>query len=239
MKKILLFLIGLFFLYAPLQAQPPMFAPGPGSETVSGIVELATDAETATGTSDAVVCTPGNVASVYQYDTIWIGAAAMAPTTTNGATFGSCEYATNDLQRDYYAFDTSTEQYVDFDFPMPEAWDRGTIKAKFYWSSATGSSINDTVEWELRGGAFSDSDALDAALGTAQVISDVVLADNGTDLQISAATPAITIGGTPALGCLVHYKASRNVSGTDNMLEKARLFGILIQYKKSNTVSAW
>lgn len=31
------------------------------SETKRGVVELATDAETVTGTSDAVVCTPGNI----------------------------------------------------------------------------------------------------------------------------------------------------------------------------------
>jgi len=42
-------------------AQPPMFVPGPASTSIVGIVELATDAETVTGTSDAVVTTPGNI----------------------------------------------------------------------------------------------------------------------------------------------------------------------------------
>ena len=71
------------------------------------------------------------------------------------------------------------------------------------------------------------------------MISDVVLAGVEACLHISGATPSITIGGTPALGDLVHFKISRNVSGTDDMTEDAWLFGVLIQYKKSNDVTAW
>ena len=240
MKKILLFLIGFFLFYAPLQAQPPMFSPGPASTSVIGTVELATDAETATGTSDAVVCTPGNVASVYQYDTIWIPAGAMAPLSTNGAAFSSNEYATNDVMVDYYAFDTTTEEYVAVNIVMPEAWDRSTIKAKFFWSSASGSSENDTVEWQIAGQAISNDDPLDVAMGDAgEVISDAVTAGTNGDLMITAATPAVTVGGTPALGDLVHFKFSRNVGGTDVMSEDGWLFGIWIQFKKTNTVSAW
>jgi hypothetical protein len=173
------------------------------------------------------------------YQTMWIPANAMTPTDTNGAEMGTTEYAANDINMDYLAFDGTTEEFAEFQLPMPENWDRSTIKAKCFWSSATGSTAGDTVEWELQGGALSDDDAIDAALGTAQVISDTLLADNGTDLQVSAATPAITVGGTPALGDLVHFKVSRNVGGTDDMEEDAWLFGVWIQYKCTNAVAAW
>jgi hypothetical protein len=173
------------------------------------------------------------------YRTIYIPANAMTPTATNGAAMGTTEYATQDINMDYLAFDTTTEEFAEFQFPMPEDWDRSTIKAKFFWSSATGSTAGDTVEWEILGGALSDSDAIDAALGTAQVISDALLADNGGDMQVSAATPAITVGGTPALGDMVHFKVSRNVGGTDDMVEDAWLFGVWIQYKCTNTCAAW
>jgi hypothetical protein len=63
---------------------------------------------------------------------------------------------------------------------------------------------------------------------------------------ISAATPAVTIGGSPALGDLVHFKISRNVGGTDDMTEDAWLFGVLIQISETfpdasgtNAVAAW
>lgn len=175
------------------------------------------------------------------YDTIWIPASAMVPTTTNGAASGSNEYATNDNMFDYLAFDTTTEEFAAFSLPMPEDWDRSTIKAKFYWTPGTATgAADDTVEWQLAGQAISNDDPLDVAMGDAgEVISDTVLAGENGDLHISDATPAITIGGTPALADLVHFKASRNVGGTDDHGYDAWLLGILIQYKKTNVVAAW
>jgi len=178
--------------------------------------------------------------------TIWVSATAMLGTSTNGASPGLNEYATNDIIRAYYAFDGTTEQFVGFDVVMPEGWNRSTVTAKFYWSSATGSTTGDTVEWEIGGIALSNTDTLDTAIGTAITVSDATTADNGTDLQVSAATAAITVGGTPALGDLVHYKVSRNVAGTDDMTEDAWLFGVLIQvvetfpdYSGTNAITAW
>jgi len=174
------------------------------------------------------------------YDTIYIDAAAMIPCTTNGALQGTHEYGTNDIDLDYFAFDAgATEERVQFKLKMPEGWDRSTIKAKFDWSSDTGSTTADTVEWGIKAGALSDSDSIDAALGTPQVISDALLADNGADLQISAATPAITVGGTPALGDLIVFEIYRNTDGTDDMAEDAWLFGVTVQFNKTGQISAW
>ena len=173
-------------------------------------------------------------------DTIYIDAGAMVPCMTNGALQSTHEYPTNDIDIDHYAFDPgATEERVQFKLVMPENWDRGTLKAKFYWSSATGSTAGDTIEWGIKAGALSDSDAIDAALGTAQVISDILLADNGADLQISSATPAITVGGTPALNDLIIFEAYRNTDGVDDLAEDAWLMGILIQYKKTEHVASW
>lgn len=178
--------------------------------------------------------------------TIFIPASYMMPNETNGANPVENEYATNDLMRAYINFDGATEQYVSFDWVFPEGWDRSTVKAKFYWSSAAGSTAGDTVEWEIKAVAVGNDDALDVAYGTAQVVSDTLLADGISDLHITAATPALTVGGTPALGDMVNFKISRNVGGTDNMAENARLFGVLIQYLISfpdasgtNAVAAW
>ena len=189
--------------------------------------------------STAGLVTPTSPPALTYYKTIFIPASACTSTATNGADLATNEYATNDINMDFYAFDGTTEQFIEIQFPMPEDWNRGTIKAKFFWSSASGSTATDTVEWEIAGGALSNDDAIDAALGTAQVISDALLADNGTDLQVSGATPALTVGGTPALGDLVHFKISRNVGGTDNMTEDAWLHGIWIQYLANTAVVTW
>jgi len=175
------------------------------------------------------------------YDTVWVPAAAFIPSDTSGAAGGSYEYGTNDVNKDYYAFDTSTEEYIEFSFPFPENWDRGTIKAKFYWSPGSSAcTAAEKVEWEIKGKACSDDDAIDASYGTSQVISDTVLTGEEGDMHISSATPAITIGGSPALGDLIDFKVSRNVgSANDNMAGDAWLFGVLIQFAVTNTISAW
>jgi len=174
------------------------------------------------------------------YDTLYVDAAAMIPCTTDGAEAGTNEYGTNDIDVDYLAFDTgATEERAQFKLVMPESWDRSTVKVKFFWSSATGSSIADTVEWGIKAGALSDDDAIDAALGTPVTVSDAVLANDGADLQLTAATAALTVGGTPALDDLIPFEVYRNTDGTDDMAEDAWLFGVLVQYKKTNVVSEW
>jgi hypothetical protein len=174
------------------------------------------------------------------YKTIYIDAAAMIPCTTSGALQGTNEYSTHDIDMDYFAFDSGvTEERVQFKLKMPENWNLGTIKAKFDWSSATGSTAGDTVEWAIKAGALSDSDAIDAALGTPQVISDALLADNGTDLQTTSAIPALTVGGTPTKNDLLIFEVYRNTDGTDDCAEDAWLFGCTIQYKNSGSTTAW
>ncbi len=173
-------------------------------------------------------------------DQMWIPAAAMKETTTNGAALGSNEYATNDIMMQYFAFSGATEQFVDFDMVMPPSWDRGEIKFKAYWGTASGSSQGDTVEWEFVGGAVSNDGAIDTDhTASAEVISDAVTAGTNGDLHITGASPAITVAGTPALGDLIHVKLSRNVGGTDDMTEDAWLYGILIQFSHSNKIAAW
>jgi len=195
---------------------------------------LGSTAITATGTE------LNTIADQYSYMTIWVDAGAMVSTTTAGAAAATNEYATNDVNWDYLAFDTGgTEEQAQFKIVMPETWDLGTIKAKFYWSSASGSSAGDTVEWGLKGTSLSDDQAIDYAWGTEQVISDTVLAGTNGDLHITSATPAITIGNTPALNDLCAFEVHRNTDGTDDMAEDAWLFGILLQIRTTSTVSAW
>ena len=177
-----------------------------------------------------------------KYNTIWIGAGAMTPLSTNGAAAGVKEYATNDVMMDYFAFDGTTEEYVSFTLVMPENWDLSTVLAKVYWAPGSAScSAGDTVEWQIQGISITDDDAIDTAYTDAgEVISGTVLAGKNADLHVTAKTPAITINGTPAAEHLVNFKVSRNVAGTDTMTEDAWLFGVVIQYAASVGIdSAW
>ena len=175
-----------------------------------------------------------------RYETIYIDAATMVPCTSSGALQGTYEYSTNDIDLDYFAFDAgATKERIQFKYPMPENWDRGTIKVKFYWSSATDSTTGDTIEWAIKAGALSDDDVIDTSLGTPQVISDTLLADDGSDLQITDATPSITVAGSPALGDMLVFEIYRNTDGSDTMAEDLWLFGVWVQYKVDSSVTEW
>jgi hypothetical protein len=171
------------------------------------------------------------------YDSLYIDAAAMAACSTNGAASGSTELG-NGINLDYFAFDGgATEERVQFRMVMPEDWDRDTIKVRFFWGSATGSSTGDTVQWAIKAMSISDSDLLNASFESTQAVSDALLNDNGADLQLSGAVE-LTIGGTPALGDMVIFEIFRDTSA-DNMTEDAWLFGAQIQYLRNKVVAEW
>ena len=143
---------------------------------------------------------------------------------------------TNDVMGDYFAFPTGSDAFVNFSVVMPEQWDGGTLKAKFYWKS----SNTDTgdVQWKIASVAHADSGALDTAFGTAVAVgTDDVGLGTDNDLHITAATAAMTVAGTPAEGELVIFQIMRDVSG-DNYNADAHLMGVLIQYRETATASA-
>jgi len=163
----------------------------------------------------------------------------MIPATTNGALQGTYEYGTHDIDVDYFAFDAGAiKERVLFKWRPPKNWDRGTVETEFDWTSASGSTAGDTAEWAIKARALSNGDLIDAALGTPQVISDVLLVDSGAGFQTSGATPAMTVGGTPAVKDIIIFEVYRNTDGSDTMAEDAWLTGLTLQYKLTGIVPA-
>jgi len=174
------------------------------------------------------------------YRTIYVPANVMTPTATDFATAGTHEYATNDVNLDYYSFDGATRQYIEYSRVLDAQWDLSTIKFKFYWTpGASSCTAGDTVEWAVTAEAVSDDDPIDVASGVSQVVSDTVTAGKNGDMHITAATPALTVAGTPASGDLIHFKFSRNVNGIDDMEEKGWLVGVFFQYRIGTIPAAW
>lgn len=158
--------------------------------------------------------------------TCWIPAGAMASRTTSGAAAGTAETTTNKVMVKTLDFDASTDEFAQFAIRMPKSWNEGTVTAAFLWSNASGTG---NVVWGLQAVAISDDDALDAAFGTAQTVTDSVTAAG--DLMQSAATSAITIAGTPAAGDLVVFQAYRDAdNGSDTLAGDARLHGVTLFY---------
>lgn len=156
--------------------------------------------------------------------TIWIPATAMVARTTNGAAAGTAEMTTNKNMVKTLDFDTSTQEFAQFEIAMPKSWNEGTVTFQPVWSHAS-TTTNFGVVWALQAVATSDDDALDVAFGTEQTSTDTGGTTN--DRYIGPESSAITVGGSPAAGDVVQFQIKRNVSdGSDTMAIDARLHGV-------------
>jgi hypothetical protein len=162
---------------------------------------------------------------------IFLTAAGMWPTTTSGAaTPAKVETTTNDVN--YYSMDFADGSTLAgmAQVAMPSDWDAGTITAQFFWAADSASA--NSVVWDCAAMALADSDALDTAFGTAVTVTD---ANNAQlDLNISAATAAITVGNSPAAGELVFFRIRRvGGDGSDTLAATARLLGVMITFTRT------
>ena len=190
---------------------------------------MSSDSPTMLATQQSIKAYVDSQTNVGVYRDIYIDAAAMVPRDTNGAEALTKEFATNDIMIDYLAFDSTTEEGVQFKMMMPDEWDRSTIKLKFFWDAAV--TASGTVIWGVKAGALSNDDAIDAALGTQITVTDTLLAVG--DMHISPATAAVTVGGTPALEDMIIFQVVATTGGT--IAVDQFLMGIAIQYKESTT----
>lgn len=189
------------------------------------------------GTGDPTDLTASQVAAILDASNIYVRqdatlvhsipvmASAMVSRTTNGAASGSTETTTNKIMLSTLDFDASTIEYAQFIIPMPKSWNESTITAQFIWTATN----TGNVVWQIRGVAISDDDALDAAFGTAQSVTDGVTAAN--DQMTSSFTSAVTIGGTPAEGDMVVFQVNRDATnGSDTCAVDAKLIGIRLNF---------
>jgi hypothetical protein len=166
----------------------------------------------------------GTIATVNGSTNLWIPASAWIPKTTAGCGVDSRETTTNDQNFDELLFDTGSDEFADALVVMPSNYNNGTVTARFYWTAASGSG---GVAWGIQGRAFANDDALDTAAGTAQLVTDTLIAAD--DMHITSATSAVTIGGTPAANTPIQFTIYRDVSDAgDDLAVDARLLGVEI-----------
>ena len=150
----------------------------------------------------------------------------MIQRTTNGAAPGTVELATNKIMLKTLDFDTTTQEFAQFQIMMPKSWNESTISAQFVWSHAA-TVTNFGVVWALEAVAISDQDAGDAAPGTAQQIADTGGTTN--TVYVTSETPAITVGGTPQPQDWVVFQVKRvPADGSDTLAVDARLHGLTL-----------
>lgn len=214
----------LTFTTAPVSGTSNILTVGASSMSIGTPSDgTVTDAKLATG------CVKGT-------HTIYVPAGAMTARTTNGAAAGTVESTTNKVMLKTLDFDASTAEYAQFSVRMPKSWNEGTITAAFTWT-ANSTSTNSAI-WGIQGVALSDDDAIDTAFGTAQTVTD---ANKSTayDVNITAATGAVTIAGTPAAEDWVVFQVYRDATnGSDNLAVDALLIGVTLYFTTDATTDA-
>ena len=213
-----------------------------GNISASG--NLTAASITSSGTiSGSSLISSGNIISSgsiigTNYRSFYVAAAGMTPSVTYGPSAATIErpgVATGGETYhtiDYLAFDASTPEYANFQIKMPNEWDRGVLKAKFYWHSADDGTANETVSWGANAGVLNDGDSLSTAQGSYNSVIDVVPQDDAI-LNISPATNEITVtdAATSSENGLVLFRVGRMATG-DTYDNDAHLLGVAFQYKE-------
>ena len=183
----------------------------------------------ANGTGDVV-------ASATVYDYLYIDAAAMIPSTTNGAAAGSRELATNDVMIDYLAFDTATDEYAQYKWKPPEQIvSNAVIRFKFDMATETGAAT--TLIFGTQFIIMSDDESLDQAWSTAQVAGAVTMTTTN-DIYMSDGACTATLTGVTA-GDTVFFRVFRDVSADTHAVD-GQLLGVHMQIPVNNTAtSVW
>jgi hypothetical protein len=157
-------------------------------------------------------------------ETIWVPAQAMFGTTTNGADAQAVETTATRPELKVLDFDASTNEYAQFSIAMPKSWNLGTVTWQAFWSPST-TNGGDCI-FGLQGVGCANDDTADVVFGTATEVTDTAI---GTveDVQVTSASGATTIAGTPADDDLTFFQLFRNAAdGSDTFTGDARLLGI-------------
>ncbi len=148
----------------------------------------------------------------------------MSPTTSNGCTaLASVETTSGRPDMVVLAFPVAADSFAQFSIAFPKSWNAGTVTYQVFWS---GIAATTNVNWTVDAVAISNNTTIDVAYGTAVAVTD---AAQGAveELNVSAVSGALTIGGSPGDDELCYFRFGRDVS-EGNMNGDAQLHGIKI-----------
>ena len=161
-------------------------------------------------------------------ETIFVPAAAMFGTTTNGADAQAVETTALRPELKVLDFDASTRENAQFSIAMPKSWDLGTVTYQVFWSPSN-TDTGDAI-FGLEGVATTEGETADVAFSGAVEVTDAGI---GTveDVQMSAVSGAMTIAGSPADDDYTFFQLYRDAAdGSDDFTGDARVMGIKLFY---------
>jgi hypothetical protein len=178
------------------------------------------------------------VLALAHYDTIFVPAAAMCPSASNGATPDSVAFT--NTKRDTVKFGTVYDESCEFDLVLPDDWDKGSMKAKFLWTvNDSSASANTNVKWAIGCISTADGGAVSTAPTTFTDVTDAISQVN--NLQRTVATAAFSPDGTTGDGNLLHFVVKRNNASPPSspLTKDALLLGVWIQFAREGATEVW
>jgi len=129
-----------------------------------------------------------------------------------------------------------------FSLTLPDAWNVGTVKLKLYVTcDSTNTATTTNLVWGVKAGSLAPLESLTNAVFGTQVFVTNGLNTAGNVMQLFT-TPAITVGGSPALGDSIWFDVSRQGSNAsdDWTNTPVRLLKVRVQWLESSTApSSW
>jgi hypothetical protein len=195
-----------------------------GTATTAGAIAIAADGTVDLATAGATVNSA--VIKTAGLETIWVPAASMRPTVSNGcAALTEVETTSGRPDLQVLDFDKDADEAAQFQIAFPKSWNEGTITFAVYY---IGLAATTGVAFGLQGVSVGDNEEADQAYGTAVVVTDDSQGD-ATEVLITATSGAVTLANSPAAGDISFFRLFRDVSdGNDDMAGDARVLGVKI-----------
>ena len=168
------------------------------------------------------------------YRNIWAGAGVMIPQFVGGGTPGTYATPTFAVMHDFIDFAPGVDTYAQFSMMMPDEWDLGELKFKFYWKAGLTPGAGDVV-WNVSPQAITPGTVVDFPYPAGATIVDTYLL-NSRFLHTTTALGS-SVNNTPNIEDSIYFRVGRvGTAGADTYTEDARLLGIAIQYKEGITI---
>jgi hypothetical protein len=128
-------------------------------------------------------------------------------------------------------FDKDTDEIAYWIFKVPDSLTGTTANVNIAWTSAVGSATNE-VQFEISSGGRANDEVLDAALGTAVELDDLLIATGDVHL-----TPTVSLTHGWTAGDLAIVKLIRDIngpSGTD-IDGDVKVLAVVIEYQAGSS----
>jgi len=176
---------------------------------------------------------------IYRDQSIEAGAMFPGPTA---ATFGQLTNTVNDTMSDSFIFADGVTQSTRFALTLPDTWTgASTVKLKLYVTcDSTNSAAGTNLVWGVKAGSLAPGEALTNAVFGTEVFVTNGLNTAGQVMQMFL-TPAITVGGSPAMGDSLWFNIARQGANASDTWTNTpvRLLKARCQWLEAAAPSSW